>query len=302
MKLLKNKSFTLAETLIVAGLVVVIGTAIGVVAQKGIVASLISSKRAEKNSQLVNVTERMVREIELTYKGGAKYTWCGSTDSNILYECDGTVLTFKSPIVDEEGNQYTESGNIRYGAYVGDTGYEACHYEFLVNSENHQLIRRTVCPDSIESVNTCGNGTCEDGISGPDMGEDCNNCTLDCPPCGRDCCGATQGSDPDGNLCDTAMGENCQTCLQDCGTCCGDGVCNFGETCLTCTGDCGPCEELAYCGDGSCNGNEICGSCDDCSPCCGDEICNEDCACSPCPQDCTSPCDHSCGESSGGGS
>ncbi len=65
------------------------------------------------------------------------------------------------------------------------------------------------------------------------MGEDCDNCTMDCGACAPYC--------GDGN-CD--FGESCDNCTIDCGACggggtCGDGMCDMGEDYMNCPTDCG---------------------------------------------------------------
>jgi len=125
----------------------------------------------------------------------------------------------------------------------------------------------------------CGDGSCA-------VGENCQNCSVDCGTCPGKC--------PNG-ICEPD--ENCQKCPADCGQCvvCGDGTCSPTETCESCTRDCGECSK---CGNDICEAKEDCHDCpQDCGECavCGDNICAPTENCQSCPADCKAQC--RCGDS-----
>ena len=135
---------------------------------------------------------------------------------------------------------------------------------------------------------------------------DCiGNCTGKI--CGRDGCGGSCGTCPDGKVC-SPDGKNCADCTPDCtGKICGPdgcggscGTCKDGNTCFSdgtycgCLPDCdGKTCGLNGCGGlcGTCPDGKVCsysdGNCRDCTDCTGKICGNDDCvninACGTCP-------------------
>jgi subtilisin family serine protease len=174
----------------------------------------------------------------------------------------------------------------------------------------------------------CADSTCNnDGVC--DVGEDCDNCPLDCHPVPGASCG--------NRVCEAGNGEDCITCPADCNgklggkpsrrfccgdaatacgdtrcedrglsctvepvdvSCCGDGVCEGNEDSCSCADDCGsapPAESVgSTCGDGIDNDCDGLADCDD-PDCTGDPVCpacDNDDVCEP-GEDCVS-CPNDC--------
>jgi formylglycine-generating enzyme required for sulfatase activity len=105
----------------------------------------------------------------------------------------------------------------------------------------------TCVPGPIDPDGWCWGHCNFDCVCNEDMGEDSENCPVDCVVCGDGVCG-----------CDEYLNEDCPS---DCENgFCGDGVCEApSETSCTCAVDCGsPCAGKE-CGDDGCGGS--CGSC-----------------------------------------
>ena len=135
-----------------------------------------------------------------------------------------------------------------------------------------------VCPADQECTPEGKCAECQPDCDGKECGDDgcgasCGECPLEYYICQEGAC-VYHPWCGDGQ-CEADLGENCNNCPVDCGLCCGDGTCEpaYGENCDTCPSDCScECGEecksgacvFTNCDDKQCGDNGCGGSCGEC--------------------------------------
>ena len=224
----------------------------------------------------------------------------------IVSDTDGDYCTIEGGDVDivvaPDGSSFTIEG-YAYISSAGSTTPPVCDNDGLCEAGEDCLNCSGDCPQGTGAE--CGNGVCEAG-----NGEDCLSCPADCAgkqvgtPTKHFCCG-----DGDGNVPVSCSDSRCTSdgfaCIDEPATasCCGDLTCNGLEDSCTCGVDCGaPAASESDCTDGlddDCDGYVDCDDFDcDADPACAAPACDDDGVCEP-GEDCLS-CPDDCRGKLGG--